>query len=84
MRMRERQFSNETLLALEQSLKAKLNPVNPDQSFIHTLKQRLVNMPINDPHHRTAMTLLTIAGGLFLGLVIYLIGRGFINENDDG
>ncbi|MEA3325996.1 MAG: hypothetical protein U9R53_01600 [Chloroflexota bacterium] len=82
--MRERQFSDETLLALERALKAKLNPVHPDQSFIHTLKQRLADMPINEPHQRMAMTLLTIAGGLFLGLVIYLIGRGFIKDKSDG
>jgi len=84
MGMKERQFSDETLLALERSLKTKLNPVQPDQSFIQTLRQRLIETPKNNPQHRTAMTLLTIAGGLIFGLVIYLLGRGFIQANREG
>ena len=78
--MKELQFSNETLLELERSLKTKLNPVQPDLSFISTLRDKLLAQPDIRPHHRTALTLLTIAGGLFLGLAIYLIGLGYFRD----
>ena len=82
--MVKREFSDETLLALEKSLKTKLNPVQPDQSFIHSLKQRLIDTPMENPQHRAAMALLTIAGGLFFGLVIFLLGRGFFQDKYEG
>jgi hypothetical protein len=78
--MKEMQFSNETLLELERSLKSKLNPVKPDLRFINTLRDKLLEQPDIRPHHRTALTMLTIAGGLFLGLAIYLIGRGYFGD----
>lgn len=79
--MKEHSFSDETLLQLERSLKAKLNPVQPDHNFISTLRQRLVEKPTYRPRRRTAMTLLTIAGGLLFGLAIYLFGR-WVSRDD--
>lgn len=81
--MKRQYFSDETLLELERSLKAKLNPVQPDRSFISTLREKLLEQPDKRPHQRTAMTLLIIAGGLLLGLAIYLIGRGFFRDKSE-
>jgi len=81
--MKRQLLSDETLLELEQSLKAKLNPVQPDHGFITTLREKLINEPIYRPQHRTALTLLTIAGGLIFGLAIYLFGRRYFTDHSE-
>jgi len=72
---------NETLLALENSLKHQLKPVQPNRHFVIGLKTRLETSNLLDRQRRTAATLLTIAGGLLIGLVVFLIGRGFLSES---
>jgi hypothetical protein len=74
--------SNDRLLALERSLKQELHPVQPDQKFIGSLQQRLEDSPEFQRNRRTAATLLSIAAGLIIGLAIFLIGRGFIENTD--
>lgn len=70
--------NNEDLLALEQSLKAGLYPVSPDQKFVGNLRTRLEDSPIIQQQRETAYFLLSIAGGLLVGLMVFLIGRGFL------
>ena len=82
--MKRHLFSDETLLELEHSLKAKLNPVQPDHRFISTLREKLINEPIHRPQHRTAMTLLIIAFGLIFGLALYLFGRRYFQDQSEG
>lgn len=72
---------NESLIALENSLKQKLHPVEPNQHFVQKLRTRLEESPILYRQRRTAATLLTIAGGLLIGLIIFLIGRGFLRQS---
>jgi len=81
--MRKSKLNNETLLALEDSLKDKFHPVEPDQQFVRHLRIRLEESPILYRRRRTAATLLTIAGGLLLGLAIFLIGRGFLSQSGE-
>lgn len=82
--MKRHLFSDQTLLDLEKSLKAKLNPVQPDHRFITTLREKLINEPIQQPQHRTALTMLTIAGGLLFGLAVYLFGRRYFQAPSEG
>jgi hypothetical protein len=70
---------NESLLALEDSLKRRLHPVTPNRQFVHGLRRRLEESNRLNRQRRTAATLLTIAGGLLIGLAIFLIGRGFLS-----
>ncbi len=78
--MAEGMSSNEALLALEQALREKLNPVRPDQNFVVSLRKRLEESPAYNQQRRLAATMLTIATGLLVGLVVFLIGRNFIQE----
>jgi len=79
--MTKRDSANEALLALEQSLRAQLNPVAPNQQFVGRLRQRLEDSPTYRQQRRLAVQMLTIAVGLVVGLTIFLIGRGFIRES---
>lgn len=71
---------NAKLLALENKLKQDLHPVEPNQRFIQKLRTRLEDSPILMRQQRVAATLLTVAGGLLIGLAVFLIGRGFLRQ----
>lgn len=79
--MTNRDSANEALLALEQSLRSQLNPVEPDQLFVGSLRQRLEDSPTYRQQRRLAVQMLTVAVGLVVGLAIFLIGRGFMHES---
>lgn len=81
--MQPQKTHNESLIALENSLKTKLQSVEPNQHFVNKLRTRLEESPILYRQRRTAATFLTIAGGLLIGLVIFLIGRGFLNQSSE-
>jgi hypothetical protein len=53
----------------------KLHPVQPDQNFVSGLRKQLEQVSDQDAEHRLAMSFLTIALGLFAGLVIFLLGQ---------
>jgi hypothetical protein len=76
--MKENQILNQDLLDLEQSLKARLSPVKPDQNFVGNLRSRLEDSPIYQQQRETAYFLLSIASGLLVGSLIFLIGKGII------
>jgi hypothetical protein len=78
--MTQERSINDKLLALEESLKSKLHPVMPDRQFVGRLRKRLENSPTYQKQERLAATFLTVAAGLVVGLVIFLIGKGFIND----
>lgn len=78
--MSEPKTQTQELLNLERSLKTRLYPVKPDQEFVGDLQQRLTQSPVYDRQHRLAATLMTIAAGLMTGLVIFFLGRGFLNQ----
>jgi hypothetical protein len=52
----------------------------PDRQFVGRLRKRLENSPTYQKQERLAATFLTVAAGLVVGLVIFLIGKGFIND----
>ncbi len=72
--------SDEALLALEHTLRSRLSPVKPDQKFVNSLRTRLEESPVYSQQRRTAAKMLTIAAGLMVGLVVFLIGRGLMRE----
>jgi len=76
--MKEHQILNQDLLALEQSLKSRLRPVKPDQYFVGNLCSRLEDSPIYQQQRETAYFLLSIASGLLVGSLIFIIGKGII------
>lgn len=80
--MMDENTSNMTLLDLEQTLKRKLFPVQPDKKFIGQLRERLENSPLYYQPRRLAMQLLTTAGGLVAGLVIFLIGKRLLKKDE--
>jgi len=75
----DREISNQELLALEQSLKAKLGPVVPDAGFIGNLQRRLEESPLMQRQRKLATSLLMTASGLLVGVVIFLIGRKYLH-----
>lgn len=81
--MQPKSIENESLLALEDSLKRRLHPVKPDRHFVRGLRKRLEESNMLYRQRRTAATLFTIAGGLLVGLVIFLIGRGFLSSSGE-
>ncbi len=81
--MRQKKLQNESLLDLENSLKNKFHPVQPNQQFVRQLRIRLEESPILYRRRRTAATLLTIAGGLLVGLAIFLIGTRFLRQSSE-
>jgi hypothetical protein len=78
--MKEIQFANDDLLVLEQALRSKLHPITPDQDFVGNLRGQLENSSIYQRQRETAHVLLTIAGGLLVGLAVFLLGRGIFQE----
>jgi hypothetical protein len=72
------------LTNLEQSLKSQLFPIAPDQDFVGTLQRQLQESPTYQQRRLKAATLLTIAGGLVIGLTIFLIGKQFLNFDRQG
>lgn len=81
--MMEYTANNDQLLALERSLQSELSPVRPNQQFIGNLRQRLVDLPIFRQQRRLAISFLSIAIGLVAGLVIFLIGHGFVKHSEN-
>ncbi len=81
--MMEYTANNDQLLALERSLQSELSPVRPNQQFIGNLRQRLVDSPIFRQQRRLAISFLSIAIGLVAGLVIFLIGHGFVKHSEN-
>jgi hypothetical protein len=78
--MKEIQSANDDLLVLEQALRAKLHPITPNQDFVGQLRGQLENSPIYQRQRETAHVFLTIAGGLLVGLAVFLVGRGIFQE----
>jgi len=76
--MKDKQLSQSDLLAFEESLRTRLNPITPDQDFVGGLRTRLEESPIYQQQCETAYFLLSIASGLVIGLVIFLIGKGIM------
>lgn len=79
-RMSEGTSSDQALLALEHDLRSRLSAVTPDRKFVNNLRQRLEESPVYLQQRRTAAKMLTIAAGLMVGLVVFLIGRGLMRE----
>lgn len=80
--MAENEISNEDLLALEKSLRLKLHPVQPDQEFVGALRKRLDQEAVRDQQNRLAISFLTIAGGLVIGLIVFVIGRIILHRKE--
>jgi hypothetical protein len=74
--MKEIQSVNDDLLVLEQALRAKLHPITPNQDFVGNLRGQLESSPIYQRQQDTAHLFLTLAGGLLVGLTVFLVGRG--------
>ena len=72
------------LSQIERSLRTKLEPVVPNEQFIGGLRQRLEDSPIYQKQRRLAASLLSIAFGLVVGLIIFLLGRGLVSETEKG
>jgi hypothetical protein len=79
--MKANQSISDDLLALEEALKAKFHPIEPDQHFVGNLRARLEDSPIYQQQRRAAYIFITTAGGLLLGLIIFLIGKGLLQES---
>lgn len=82
--MAEELAYEDQLSKIEQSLRTKLAPVAPNEQFIGRLRQRLEGSPIYQKQQRLAVSLLSIAFGLVVGLIIFLVGRGLVNETSKG
>ena len=80
--MAERLAADIQLNKIEQTLKAKLAPIIPNDQFIGNLRQRLEGSTIFEKQHHLAVSLLSIALGLVVGLVIFLVGRGLVQDSD--
>lgn len=74
--------SDFSLRELEQSLKTDLKPVLPDLGFVGRLRDRLQDSTGDQRHKQLAYKLLTIAGGLLVGLMTFLIGRRIIEKGE--
>jgi hypothetical protein len=80
--MAEKLAYGDQLSQIERSLRTKLAPVAPNEQFIGGLRQRLEDSPIYQKQRRLAASLLSIALGLVVGLIIFLIGRGMVTEDE--
>lgn len=76
--MDKQAFFEAELTALENSLRANLHPIAPDQKFIHELASDLADASIRRHQKRIGQALLLVAGGLVIGLLIFWIGRGIL------
>jgi hypothetical protein len=79
--MKDTQSINDDLLALEQTLKAKLQPILPDQGFVGHLRSRLEESALYQQQRRTVFLLVSITSGLFVGLIVFLIGRDILQKS---
>jgi len=68
------------LSALENSLRANLHRLEPDQIFIHELAHDLADASIHVRQKRIGQALLLATGGLVIGFLIFFIGRGFLDR----
>ena len=75
-------LGNDDLLALEQRLKAQLNPVQPDREFVSNLRKRLEITPVDQQRRTNASKLLLIGVGLTTGFAIFLLGRDFLQNKE--
>jgi type VI protein secretion system component VasF len=78
--MAEKMIAENQLDQLEKSLRAKLAPIEPNEQFIGSLRRRLEDSPTYQKKQRLAVSLLSVALGLTVGLAVFLIGRGLVNE----
>jgi len=78
--MDQQVFSDKDLNALENSLRANLNPIKPDQKFIRDLAFDLADQSVQVRHRRIGQGLLLIMGGMVISSLIFLIGRGFLDH----
>ena len=76
--MNDIQSIHDDLLALERSLKSKFHPIKPDQQFVGNLRARLEDSPNYQRQRKAAYIFMTTAGGLLVGLIIFLIGKGLL------
>lgn len=76
-------LGDDSLLALEQKLKAELNPVQPDDEFVNNLKRHLEKSVFDQQRRTKAAKLLLVAVGMSAGFAIFLIGRNFIRVNEE-
>ena len=80
--MAERLAADDQLRIIEQSLRTKLAPIVPNGQFIGSLRQRLEGSTIYERQHRLAVSMLSIALGLVVGLGIFLVGRNLVHDNE--
>ncbi len=71
------------LKALEDKLKERLQPIEPNQEFISELGKDLAKACYNGPQRRLGEGLLLTAGGFMIGLLIFWIGRKFLEAEGD-
>ncbi|NLN70757.1 MAG: hypothetical protein GX142_08275 [Chloroflexi bacterium] len=74
---------NQELLALERTLKSRFHPVKPDQQFVGNLRSRLENTPFSRKRQRLGYVYIITAGGLLIGLTIFLIGKGLFQGSEE-
>jgi hypothetical protein len=82
--MAERLVADDQLYRIEQSLRNKLAPIVPNDQFIGSLRQRLEGSTIYEKQHRLAVSMLSVALGLVVGLGIFLVGRGLVHDTKKG
>ena len=80
--MAERLAAENQLNRIEQSLRAKLAPIVTNDKFIGNLRERLEGSTIFEKQQRLAVSMLSIALGLVVGLVIFLVGRGLVHDGE--
>ncbi len=80
--MAEKMLAENQLDQLEKSLRAKLAPIEPNEQFIGSLRRRLEDSPAYQKKQRLAVSLLSVALGLTVGLAVFLIGRGLVNGTE--
>ncbi|MBG0786445.1 MAG: hypothetical protein H0S79_15215 [Anaerolineaceae bacterium] len=80
--MTERLAAEDQLNNIEKSLRTKLAPIAPNDQFIGSLRQRLEGSTIYEKQHRLAVSMLSIAFGLVVGLAVFLLGRGLVRDGE--
>ena len=80
--MTDKMAAENQLYQIEKSLKAKLAPIEPNAQFIGSLRRRLEDSPVYQKKQRLAVSFLSIALGLTVGLAIFLVGRGLVHETE--
>lgn len=78
--MAERKIAEDQLIKIEQSLRTKLIPVIPSDRFIGSLRKRLEGSTIYERQQRLAVSMLSIALGLVVGLVVFLVGSSLVQD----